>query len=451
MQLEPLTPTPEQREAILKIAEEPSRAALVGSDLGTGKTLVAVQSALAMGARVTLISAPLHTRYGWQDTVLRQTNYEASFRWVNRSSKDGKAALADLKAGVPGFYFIGRELFRLIDWGRTTVDLIIHDECHTLSNRSNRGFKVASKFKAGYTICQSATWYGSDFSGAWAIGRILWPDLVSRSYWLWVADYCTTIYDHFAPQQKKITGEIVPGAFVSDLPLYINLRNTATQPPMFEDIYVDLTARQRRLYRQMEEAGVAYLKDNPLVADIPIVQRIRLRQITLAECSLVEDRVVFEDDAASSKFDALREFLSDLPDEPVLIATDSAIYARMVARRLGDAAFAWTGDASPVDRDVAKARFMAGDLQYIVATQASISEGVDGLQHNCHILVELSQSDSPLLNQQMIGRLNRKGQKKRVLVYRFKARESIDDEQAETLLQREIAMRSSMVKGVVNA
>jgi hypothetical protein len=356
-----------------------------------------------------------------------------------------------LKAGVPGYYFIGRELYRLLDWSRVSVDFICHDEAHSLANRQSKGFKVASKFRAGYTICQSATWYGSDFSGAWAIGRILWPDLVSRSYWLWVADYCTTIYDHFAPQQKKITGEIVPGAFVSDLPLYINLRNTATQPPMFEDIYVDLTARQRRLYRQMEEAGVAYLKDNPLVADIPIVQRIRLRQITLAECSLEEDRVVFEDDAASSKFDALREFLSDIPDEPVLIATDSAIYARMVARRLGDAAFAWTGDAAPADRDTAKARFMAGDLQYIVATQASIGEGVDGLQHNCHILVELSQSDSPLLNQQMIGRLNRKGQTRRVLVYRFKSRGTIDDEQAETLLQKELAMRSSMVKGVVNA
>lgn len=452
MQLERLTPTPEQAEAIRAIVNEPSRAALVGSDLGTGKTLVAVEAALQMGAKVVLISAPLHTRYGWYDTIMRQTGYTASFKWVNKKNKAGREALASLQWGVPGFYFVGRELFRLTDWTGFKVDLIVHDECHTLQNRTSRGFKAATKLKADYTICQSATWYGTEFSGAWAVTRVLWPNIVPRSYWQWVYTWSETEFSHFSPGQKKVTGEKDPGAFVESLPLYINLRNTATQPPMVEEIYVDLSTRQRRLYDQMEQQGVAWLRENPLVADFPITQRIRLRQITLAECALAEDdRVIFEDDAVSSKFDALKEFLSDIPSEPVVIATDSAKYARMVARRLGESAFAWTGEATQADREAAKAAFMAGELQYIVATQPSISEGVDGLQRVCHIMVELSQSDSPLLNQQMIGRLNRTGQKDRVLVYRILARDTIDDPQAETLLRKELAMRASMVKQLTPA
>jgi len=78
--------------------------------------------------------------------------------------------------------------------------------------------------------------------------------------------------------------------------------------------------------------------------------------------------------------------------------------------------------------------------------QASISEGTDGLQHNCRVLIEVSQSDSPILNQQMVGRLNRTGQQRRVIVYKVMARNTLDDPQAQTLLSKELQMRASMLK-----
>jgi superfamily II DNA or RNA helicase len=141
-----LTLTPDQDAAVQRIIIEDSGGVLVGSDLGTGKTVVAVESALVLAADgVVLVSAPLHTRYGWDDTLKRQTGYEREFRWVNTKNKAGRAALEDLKWGVPGWYFIGRELFRLQDWGGVSVDVIVHDECHTLQNRFSRGFKAAKK------------------------------------------------------------------------------------------------------------------------------------------------------------------------------------------------------------------------------------------------------------------------------------------------------------------
>ena len=64
----------------------------------------------------------------------------------------------------------------------------------------------------------------------------------------------------------------------------------------------------------------------------------------------------------------------------------------------------------------------------------------------CRVLIEVSRSDNPILNQQMLGRLNRTGQERRVIVYKVMARNTLDDPQAETLLGKEIQMRLSMLK-----
>lgn len=92
--------------------------------------------------------------------------------------------------------------------------------------------------------------------------------------------------------------------------------------------------------------------------------------------------------------------------------------------------------------------FSEGELRYLVATQASIGEGVDGLQNRCHIMVVLSESDQILLNEQAVGRLQRRGQTKQVVAYRVVADGTIDDKQADTLLNRELAMRGSLMVSV---
>jgi superfamily II DNA/RNA helicase len=79
--------------------------------------------------------------------------------------------------------------------------------------------------------------------------------------------------------------------------------------------------------------------------------------MTLAEASLDEDGVVhFEDDAKSSKLDALQDMLNDFGDEKVLVATDSAKFAEIVAKRIGG--FAWTGSKSQGEREAAKKKFV---------------------------------------------------------------------------------------------
>lgn len=448
-----LTPTPEQEAAIERMVNEPSGGVLQASDLGTGKTLMAVEAGLRYAPQgVVVVSAPLHTYYGWFDTLFGQTDGTVQFKKVDNKTKAGKANLEALQWGVAGWYFVGREFFRLQDWSGCTFDVMVHDECHSLQNRKSKGFTVARKVNAGLTIAQSATWFGSSFEGAWAILRILYPDYDSpgmfadRSYHRWVKNWCATEYDWFAENNAKIVGEKNVGELANTIPCYVNLRNTATDEPEIVPVYVDLSTRQRAYYSQMEKDGVAWLDSNPMVAELPITQRVRLRQLTLGETYVAPDtdEIDFKLDCKSSKLDAVEGLLNDLVGEQVVIATDSAKFARVVAHRVGG--FAWTGDKSQAEREAAKQQFLDGKLRVIVATQAAISEGTDGLQRVSRVLIELSQSDSPILNQQMVGRLNRTGQLKRVIVYKVMARNTLDDPQAETLLGKELQMRASMLK-----
>lgn len=68
--LEPFVLTPEQGEAVKRMTAEPTRACLNSSGLGTGKTLMAVELAKALGAQTVLVVAPLNTHVNWELTFL---------------------------------------------------------------------------------------------------------------------------------------------------------------------------------------------------------------------------------------------------------------------------------------------------------------------------------------------------------------------------------------------
>lgn len=484
-----LTPTPEQEKAIQRIVAEPTRAAIQGSELGVGKTLMAVETIKRLNNNLNLVTAPLHTRDGWERTF--DTQSAGELRVVDKS-KAGKLAFSDLMFGVPGNYFVGRELARLQDWTHVPVGTFVADECHSLVNPRSRGFKAyaspgtygkqTQSMSADFRLFQSATWFGASFEGAWAIARLLWPHLNGhgqvadqvqfswKDFWcakeskeIWVKDenlvrrlkYSdpTSIIEEqvskaggkrWLVRLDNVVGEREPGKFVTDAPCYVKIKNDL--PPVEHiEIRYQLSNVQKRLYREMEAQGLAWLRDNPLAVELPVVQRIRLRDITLAEPILLDDGSVdYAPDSKSALFEVMSDLLGDLIGEQVLMGTHSAKFAKYVANCMGSA-FAWAGQVSERELADAKERFVRGALPVIVATQAKIGEGTDGLQHAAHVMFELSLNDNPILNEQFRGRLRRPGQARPVVCYRFVAEGSLDDSQHESLLGKELAMRASVM------
>lgn len=438
-----LTPDAEQERDIELILTEPTHAALDASDMGTGKTLVACEVIIRAEVGTALIICPLGVRVNFERTLRRQ-GYAGDIRRIDGKQK-GKAAFEDLKQNVPGVYLIGREYFRLKDWNKIRPDIVVFDEVHAVSNRKTLGFKQLKNLKPKrLRLGMSGTPSGNRFEGMWAVTRWLWPDLVERSFWRWAAEWTKIEEDWFAG--KQVVGEKKPGAYVKNLPCYLRRESSLDVEYVEEVRLVELTPTQRKIYRQMEEEMVMWLEENPSVAAVPVVQRVRLRQITLGVPTLAEDGSVdFKPDCTSSKIDALKEIIKDLdPGEPLLILTDSSRFAKVVANRLGDKAGLWTGDQTQKQRDETKAKFIDGSVQWLVATIAAIGEGVDELQTNCNHVVWLSRSENRILNEQAQARLHRTGQQKHVYGYDIQALDTYDSGIFQRLELQKYEMHDSL-------
>lgn len=452
--MERITLDPDQVEAVAKMVQEPTRAALNASQYGTGKTVVTVEVGQGVAPEgVKLIVAPLHTKYSWRSTILRQYPGE-TVSFVDNKTKAGRQGGLDLLDLVPGWYIIGREYFHTrtfhdkIAKVAHKIDFMAYDECQRWANRQSMSFRQMKKIKPKYRMALSATPARNKFTGMYAIHQWLWPKLEGHaSFWTWAAKWCETEEDFFAG--TVVTGEKDPGSFVKELPCYVRLTKDFGDP-IHDRIEVELSAAERKIFAQIEQTMIAWIGENPLIVKLPITKRIRLRQASLGVLSYdpVEDSVYYELDMKSSKYDALVGFMKEHEDEPMLILTDSARYAHVVATKLafdGFKAIAWTGDVSEKERHQIKDAFENGnDLDYIVATIPAIGEGVDGLQHRAHIMVWLSRSEDMTLNEQAFRRLYRRGQTKTVISMDIVANDTYDDGQLSTLVQRALTMNRSL-------
>jgi superfamily II DNA or RNA helicase len=420
--LQALIPTEAQARAIEQIATEPTMAALNGSTMGAGKTLIAVEVSKRLASKTILLVAPLGTRVGWEVTFSRQ-GVTLPFRWLN-STKSGKENMESWLRQDEGIYFVGTEYFVRQGWNGTKhtdtwafkPDLILFDEAHRGQNRKSKTYKTLRGCDGWFKLSMSGTPTGNSFEGAWAVARWLWPDKVEPSFYKWVPEWCETVYDRFAAGNFRVTGEKNPGAFFNSLPCYVRLEPKVGVDIDEAEVYVELGPKQQKAYNALENDMVVWLGDNPVVVEFPITQRIRLRQATLGLFSVDEDgAITFDNDCESTKIDAALEVLNyEFDNESALILTDSRKFADVVAYRINAAglgvADVWHGDVTQKRREELKQEFLVGGVKYIVAVTSAIAEGVDGLQNATRNILWLSRSDNRILNEQALARVHRQGQ-----------------------------------------
>lgn len=447
-----LTPDPAQEEAIERMVAEPTKAALNASQYGVGKTLVTVEVAKRLGGEVNLIVCPIFTKKSWAATIIGQVP-DATVKMID-STRVGRQHMVELLAGDPGWYIIGREYFRskqkqFINPMSHKIHFAAYDECQAWANHKSTGFILMKKFKPQYRMALSATPARNKFTGMYAITQWLWPKLEGhQSFWTWVEDWCETHDDYFSG--TVIDGELNPGSFVKTLPCYIMLEKDFGTVEEIE-IIVELSAKERKIYDEIEKRMIAWLDENPLVIKFPHTKRIRLRQVTLGEISYDKetDTVFFDKGMKSTKYDTLKQIMQEFPDEPMMIFVASQKYAETVTAKLQDdgfRVFEWSGAISAAKRDQIKQWFLDGEIDYIVATPASIGEGTDGLQHRSRFMVWLERSDDGMHNEQAFRRLFRRGQTKQVISVSIIAEDTYDRGQLSSLITQKLAMNRSLRK-----
>jgi superfamily II DNA or RNA helicase len=481
--LEPLVPTPEQWGVIWKAAYEPTCANLDTSNTGAGKTLTTIEIAKIRDVKTMLVIGPKGTRTGWQVTAERQ-GLDLPFRWIvstkNTLAKDGDEYKA-LKAGEPGIYFVGIELFVSMGWDRVLAggidkktgkpkmknvrnkvwesvypDMAVVDEAHRASNRKTKTFRTLqmdtgrNHLRAKYKRGMSATYEGNSFDGAYAMPKWLWPDIIDTSFTLWKGRWAKTEYDPFSYSKNKIVGEKNPGAWLESLPCWTHIE-VKRGPREDHTVKVELSAKQRQIYDALETDYLAWLGENPLVIELPIQMRTRQRQVTLGEPTMVptgedEFEVDFAKNCKSTKMEALVGIIqSDIDEESALIFSDSRKFNQNVViprlRDLGYRVEAWDSTQSDKKREETKEAFMRGEVDYIVAVIKAAGEGIDGFQAGTRNAIWLTKDDDGVKNIQADGRVHRQGQTQTMRNFVIEAIDTRDQDQYSSLVSQEIARR----------
>lgn len=442
-------------------------AGLDASEMGTGKTLVAVEWVRGRqftGPPRVLVIAPINTHYGWVSTFREQfpslanaTNAN-SIRVVGTFKKDPEGWEAMLSKS-PGVFVVGWEAMRgqiiyekdedgnktdVVKENRTppwhltgTWDVVIADECHRGANRRSQTHRVLKTIKAKNKLALSGTPAGNKPEGLWATLNWLWPKKYPY-FWPWANTVLDVVPDPFAG--RKIVGEKRPGSIWDSIPVVVRhrLQDVADKlPPVVErTVMVDMAPQQRRIYKRFEEEAFAWLDEHPVATPLPVTQRIRLRQVALGKPSAIENEdgkveVYFSPTATSPKINALIDIMEDIPpQEPVLVLTHSRrvipAVIHQVNKKFGQGtAVEWSGNVPPAKRQELIEQF-GRTHRVIVAVISAIGEGTDGLQYVCAYEVWLSQDENNLLNTQAAKRLPRTGQTRPVQRWYIHSNETID-------------------------
>lgn len=174
-------------------------------------------------------------------------------------------------------------------WDKTgTWDLVIADESHRMQNRNSSNRRVINLINTTRKLALSGTPAGNKPEGIWSTLNWLWKEQY-RSFWDWAHENMIVEERHISQYEtvKEITGEKYPGAIFADIPCVVRWRTeeVADQLPSVMERVVPVTMgpRQKKIYNDFETQSFTWLDGQPVMVDLPIEQRIRLRQAALGQ------------------------------------------------------------------------------------------------------------------------------------------------------------------------
>ena len=469
---------PEQVESIETMVEEltdGSMGVLQASTMGVGKTVMLSETVSRLGLERVLYVGVKETFDEWRDTLAFQSDDAIQLRAMNNDNKAGKAAFEDFVNGAPGHFFAGSQFLATQDWTRVPVldketglrildckpstqelilksyrgigprlqpvwktrrkhlnryrkmrpvDLLVFDEVHMVSNKKSNGIGTVRSIPTARRVGMSGTFFGTKFANAHTVARWIWPDEkygIDPRLDYWIAQWCSTetIRATGGREVAQVTGERNRGELVASLPCYIRLESAIGEAPKPEILTVDLSPEEYVNYLQAEEESMMWLQSHtdlePILANLPIVQRQFLRSATLGTMVLRDGKIAYDADSLiSTKEVALASVLRrpDWAGKSVLIYAEDKRILRTITERMkrnGLSVAMWSGDVSSQKRRELKRAFIAGEIQYMTAVISAIGTGTNRLQKNCSRIVWLGESESSKDNDQGVSRIWRDG------------------------------------------
>lgn len=188
----------------------------------------------------------------------------------------------------------------------------------------------------GVRIAMSGTPQRGKNEKLWGTLNWLMPELYS-SYWRWVDDWFVSYKDQYSVSIGEIKDE---AKFYKDLSRVMIRRTkhevTPELPPKeYRDIYLPMSAKQEKAYRQMEAEATAMLEDGEVSALGALAEMTRLKQFASSYGSLDGDGSMISA-PPSNKLEWILEWLEERrdADSKVIIASQFTRLINMFAEQL---------------------------------------------------------------------------------------------------------------------
>jgi SNF2 family DNA or RNA helicase len=244
--------------------------------------------------------------------------------------------------------------------------------------------------------------------------------------------------------EKRIFGKLSP--------LIIRYGNDQLSlPPLtFIDKYVDLPPKAAKLYYEMEKEFIIKLKNDEIVAANAAVATGKCRQIANGGCYYNKNGDFITDpkkargvqEMHTEKCEVLVDLLEELEGEPALVTfefthdmTRLRKYLKTHAPQFADAPFV---GGKMKDKEFAKykKKWDRGELPVMFGNPESIAHGLN-LQGKGGIVIFFALTYNLENYEQFIQRVWRQGQKRRVIVYRLIARNTVDVDMIRALKSKD--------------
>lgn len=187
------------------------------------------------------------------------------------------------------------------------------------------------------------------------------------------------------------------------------------------DRIIHLPKKAFKIYKKFEQTAVLELQETTIAA-FSVVSVI-MKSRTLAQ------GFMYDEDGNphwihESKLTELESILNEVPDQQLIIAVGYRAEAIKLEERFG---FRVVNSAmTSQDKNASIKRFKSGKDRLLFVNPKSLAEGIDGLQHICRAVVWYTLTYSRRDYNQLIGRVNRTGQKHTVNSIRLIAQDTID-------------------------
>lgn len=410
-------------------------------ELGLGKTLTVLEY-LRRTNQKALIVAPLLVAQRTWPAEIRKWDAFKDFDCVVLHGKD-KDLLMKSTARVKIINFDGLKWLKenLIENGRSDLNerVLVIDEstCIKSGQKLNLRFKILKAIQPMFTgvFCLSGTPMPNGHINLWS------------QYWM--LDRGAALGTSFGKFRERFffeSGspkwicEIKKGAaeeiqnLISPLTSVLRAADHIKMPDSIQrEVEVELPVGTRKLYTKLQKDYVWDSGDQKWAVDTAGVLVNKLRQLTQGGMYREEGGY---DKLHEGKLDALQSLVESAEGDPIVCAINFKFELDMIRKRLGDVPCI-SGGMTLREKNSILDAFNRKEIPLLLCHPASLSHGVNDLQHSSNVIVWYSLPWSLEQYQQLNGRLVRRGQKRTVVIFHIIAKDTIDTRISSVLYDKD--------------